>query len=281
MQKWKCLIVDDEPPAVSLIRNYAESLEYLEVVETCSNAFQAIEMLNRTKIDLMFLDISIPKLLGTQMLRAIQHPPRVIFITAYRDYAAEAFELDAVDYLLKPVSFERFLKAVNKFRQVSTPEEELKGNSPAFLYFRTERKMVKVYLDDITYIESFRDYIIVHRQNGIDLKVKCGISNVESMLPHGSFLRIHRSYIVSVSKVTAFTTSDVEIGTRELPIGRSYQEVFDKLTAGHSVLRSEEQQRQDQGSDHVPEHRTRETVPPGRRTAGYREMDLRAQSNLS
>jgi DNA-binding LytR/AlgR family response regulator len=276
MQKWKCLIVDDEPPAVSLIRSYAESLEYLEVVETCSNAFQAIELLNCTKIDLLFLDVSIPKLLGTQMLRAIQHPPRVIFITAHRDYAAEAFELDAVDYLLKPVSFERFLKAINKFRQVSTPEAEMNGNTPGFLYFRTERKMVKVYLDDITYIESFRDYIIIHRQNGLDLKVKCGISNVESMLPHNRFLRIHRSYIVSVSRVTAFTTSDVEIGTRELPIGRSYQEVFDKLTSGHSVLRSEEPQRPENGSVHSPEQRIRETGSPDRGTAGYREAGIRA-----
>ena len=276
MQKWKCLIVDDEPPAVSLIRSYAESLEYLEVVETCSNAFQAIELLNCTKIDLLFLDVSIPKLLGTQMLRAIQHPPRVIFITAHRDYAAEAFELDAVDYLLKPVSFERFLKAINKFRQVSTPEAEMNGNTPGFLYFRTERKMVKVYLDDITYIESFRDYIIIHRQNGLDLKVKCGISNVESMLPHNRFLRIHRSYIVSVTRVTAFTTSDVEIGTRELPIGRSYQEVFDKLTSGHSVLRSEEQHRPENGSVHSPEQRIRETGSPDRGAAGYRESGIMA-----
>ncbi len=276
MQKWKCLIVDDEPPAVSLIRSYAESLEYLEVVETCSNAFQAIELLNCTKIDLLFLDVSIPKLLGTQMLRAIQHPPRVVFITAHRDYAAEAFELDAVDYLLKPVSFERFLKAINKFRQVSTPEAELNGNTPGFLYFRTERKMVKVYLDDITYIESFRDYIIIHRLNGLDLKVKCGISNVESMLPHNRFLRIHRSYIVSVTRVTAFTTSDVEIGTRELPIGRSYQEVFDKLTSGHSVLRSEDQQRPDNGSVNSPEQRIRETGSPDSGAAGYREAGMRA-----
>jgi hypothetical protein len=136
--------------------------------------------------------------------------------------------------------------------------------------------MVKVYLDDITYIESFRDYIIIHRQNGLDLKVKCGISNVESMLPHNRFLRIHRSYIVSVSRVTAFTTSDVEIGTRELPIGRSYQEVFDKLTSGHSVLRSEEPQRPENGSVHSPEQRIRETGSPDRGTAGYREAGIRA-----
>jgi len=237
MQKWKCLIVDDEPPAARVLRNYIESLDYLEVAGTCSNAFEAIEMLNSMKVDLMFLDISIPKMLGTQMVRTIRTTPRVIFITGHRDYAAEAFELDAVDYLMKPVSFERFMKAVNKFRQVCTPDPELNDHSPGFLYFRTERKMVKVFLDDITYIESFRDYIIIHRQTAADLKVKCGISSVESMLPHNRFLRIHRSFIVSVPKVTAFTTNDVEIGTRELPIGRSYHEVHEKLTSGNAVFR--------------------------------------------
>lgn len=241
MQKWNCLIVDDEPPAAKILINYIEALDYLEVAGTCSNAFEAIEMLNSNKVDLMFLDVSIPRLLGTQMLRVIQHPPRVIFISAHSDYAAEAFELDAIDYLLKPVSFERFLKAVNKFRQVRTPEPEVNGNTQGFLYFRTERKMVKVFLDDITYIESFRDYIIIHRQTGTDLKVKCGIGSVESMLPNKRFLRIHRSFIVSVPKVTAFTTNDIEIGTRELPIGRSYQEVFEKLTSGNAVLKGEEQ----------------------------------------
>lgn len=240
MQKWKCLIVDDEPPAVNVLSNYAGNLDYLEVAGTCNNAFQAIEILNSMKVDLVFLDISIPKLLGTQMLRALRHPPRVIFISAHKDYAAEAFDLDAVDYLLKPVSFERFLKAVNKFRQVSTPETEINGHTPGFLYFRTDRKMVKVFLDDINYIESFRDYIIIHRQNGADLRVKCSIGSVESMLPHHRFLRIHRSYIVSVTKVTAFTANDIEIGNRELPIGRSYQEVYGKLTSGNLILKGEE-----------------------------------------
>ncbi len=280
MQRWKCLIVDDEPPAVNILSTYIGTLDYLEVVGTCSNAFEAIEILNGTRVDLMFLDVSIPKLLGTQMLRAIQHPPRVIFITAHRDYAAEAFELDAVDYLMKPVSFERFLKAVNKFRQVSTPEPEMNGNTPGFLYFRTERKMVKVFLDDITYIESYRDYIIIHRQTGADLKVKCGIGSVESMLPQNRFLRIHRSYIVSVARVTAFTTTDVEIGTRELPIGRSYQEVFEKLTSGNAVFKGDEPQRHDNGSVHAAEHRIREagSADAGterHRAPGVREHGLR------
>jgi DNA-binding LytR/AlgR family response regulator len=277
MQKWKCLIVDDEPPAISILNNYIGTLDYLEIIGTCSNAFEALEILNATKVDLMFLDVSIPKLLGTQMLRTIQHPPRVIFITAHRDYAAEAFELDAVDYLMKPVSFERFLKAVNKFRQVSTPETEVNGNTPGFLYFRTERKMVKVLLEDITYIESYRDYIIIHRLTGADLKVKCGISSVESMLPHNRFLRIHRSYIVSVARVTAFTTNDVEIGTRELPVGRSYQEVFVRLTSGNAVFKGDDPQRHDLGPGHDSEPRDRDAGSSDAGTERHSTQEARVQ----
>ena len=119
MQKWKCIIVDDEPPAIKILTSYINALDYLEIAGICNNAFQAIEIMNTHKVDLMFLDINMPKLSGTQLMKTIQHPPKVIFTTAHRDYAIEAFDLDAVDYLLKPVSVERFLKAVNKFCQVS------------------------------------------------------------------------------------------------------------------------------------------------------------------
>lgn len=231
--------MDDEPPAVKILKSYIESLEYLEIIGTCSNAFQAIEILNNEKVDLMFLDINMPKLLGTQLLKTIQYPPKVIFTTAHRDYAIEAFELDAIDYLLKPVSFERFLKPVNKFCQINNVEQEPYGNTPGFLYFRVDRKMVKVFLKDITYIESFKDYIVIHRQNDDKLKVKYAISSVENMLPHNLFLRIHRSYIVSIKKVTAFTNNDVEIGKIELPIGKSYHYVFKKLTGDNSILPKE------------------------------------------
>jgi DNA-binding LytR/AlgR family response regulator len=230
MRKWKCLIVDDEPPAVKVLRNYAEALDYLEIVGDCNNAFKAIDLLNSGQVDLMFLDVSMPKLLGTELLKTIKHPPSVIFTSAHKDYALDAFELDAIDYLLKPVSFERFLKAVNKVCQINPVEAVKNGNAPEFLYFRADRKMVKVFLDDITFIESFRDYIVIHRHNADALKVKYAISSVENMLPHNLFLRIHRSYIVSIKKVTAFTNNDVEIGKTELPISRSYPDVFRKLT---------------------------------------------------
>jgi DNA-binding LytR/AlgR family response regulator len=241
MQKWKCIIVDDEPPAIKILTSYIKALEYLEIVGICNNAFQAVEIMNAHKVDLMFLDINMPKLLGTQLIKTIQHPPKVIFTTAHRDYAIEAFDLDAVDYLLKPVSFERFLKAVNKFCHFScTDPVAANGHNSGFLYFRADRKMVKVFLDDITYIESKKDYIVIHRQNDTELKVKYAISSVEGMLPHNSFLRIHRSFIVSIHKVTAFTNDDVEIGKIEIPIGRSYHDIYKKLTCSNNLIPHED-----------------------------------------
>ncbi len=228
--------MDDEPPAVQVLKRYAEALEYLEITGTLNNACQVIDILHSKKVDLMFLDINMPKLLGTQLLKTIKDPPKVIFTTAHKDYAVDAFELDAIDYLLKPVSFERFLKAVNKFCQINPVEADPHGNAPGFLYFRADRKMVKVFLEDITYIESFKDYIVIHRQNEADLKVKYAISSVDNMLPQNLFLRIHRSYIVSMKKVSAFTINDVEIGKTELPIGRSYPDVFKKLTNDNTFL---------------------------------------------
>jgi DNA-binding LytR/AlgR family response regulator len=236
MRKWKCLIVDDEPPALNVLKKYTEALEYLEIIGTLNNACQVIDLLHNQKVDLMFLDINMPKLLGTQLLKTIKDPPKVIFTTAHKDYAVDAFELDAIDYLLKPVSFERFLKAVNKFCQINPVETDQYDNAPGFLYFRSDRKMVKVFLDDIMYIESFKDYIVIHRQNAADLKVKYSISSVDNMLPQNLFLRIHRSFIVSMKKVTAFTINDVEIGKIELPIGRIYPDVFKKLTNDNSFL---------------------------------------------
>ena len=225
----KCIIVDDEPPAIKVIKKYVDSVSQLELIGTCNNAFQTMELLSNEKVDLVFLDIHMPKLMGTEMLRTLQHPPKVIFTTAHKDFAIEAFELDAIDYLLNPISFERFLKAVNKFCHVANVENAITQNNSGFLYFRSDRKMVKVLLDEITFIESFKDYIIIHRLNNEDIKVKQTLGSVEKMLPQKMFERIHRSYIVSIKKVTAFTNSDVEIGKTELPIGRSYLEVYNRL----------------------------------------------------
>ncbi|HEX5171449.1 MAG TPA: LytTR family DNA-binding domain-containing protein [Cyclobacteriaceae bacterium] len=228
--RWKCIIVDDEPPAIKVLENYINAVPQLEIVRSCKNAFEALNVLNNQRIDLMFLDIHMPKLIGTELLRTLTYQPKAIFTTAHKDFALEAFELDAVDYLLKPISFERFLKAVNKFCQVNNFETPPDDPTLGFLYFRSDRKMVKVFLDDIQYIESFKDYVVIHRENEPELRIKQTLNHVQNMLPQNLFLRIHRSFIVSAKKITAFTKKDVEIGKIELPIGKSYTEGFKKLT---------------------------------------------------
>lgn len=228
--RFKCIIVDDEPPAIKILENYVKAVSHLEVVTTCKNAFETLNVLSNQKIDLLFLDIQMPKLMGTELLRTLPYHPKTIFTTAHKDFAIEAFELDAIDYLLKPISFERFLKAVNKFCQITNVDMAPVDASSGFLYFRYDRKMVKVFLDDIWYIESFKDYVVIHRENEPDLRIKQTLNHVENMLPENLFLRIHRSFIVSTKKITAFTKKDVEIGKVELPIGKSYAKGFVELT---------------------------------------------------
>jgi DNA-binding LytR/AlgR family response regulator len=230
--KWKCLLVDDEPPALSILEKYISMVSQLELTGKCSNAFQAMEILQQKKVDLIFLDIQMPKLSGTSFLKTLNHPPKVIFTTAFKEYASEAFDLDAVDYLVKPVSLERFLKAVNKVTKdvpVAAEKETVPVNN-GFLYFRAERKMVKVFLEEITYVESLKDYIKIFRVNEKPLLVKQSMATLEAMLPQHLFVRAHRSFIVSISKITAFTSHDIEVGNIEIPIGRLYAGSLQKLS---------------------------------------------------
>ncbi|HSF45225.1 MAG TPA: LytTR family DNA-binding domain-containing protein [Chitinophagaceae bacterium] len=231
--KWKCLLVDDEPLAIEVLQSHIESVEQLEVVGTCNSAFKAMEFLKDHHVDLIFLDIHMPKLTGTAFMKTIQSPPKVIFTTAFKEYAADAFELNAIDYLLKPISLERFLRAVNKLPNInlgeSTNKETLPENS-GFTYFRSDRKMIKLFYDEIVYIESVKDYIKIFRDGNNPILVKQTISATEDMLPKNLFLRIHRSYIVSIKKISAYTYYDVEIGKIEIPIGRLYRPELKKLS---------------------------------------------------
>lgn len=230
--KLRCLIVDDEPPAIRVLQSYVENVSTLELAGTCFNALEAMQVLKQQPVDLIFLDINMPRLLGTEFIRTLRNPPRVIFTTAHKDYAIEGFELDAVDFLLKPFSFERFLKAVNKIvaSDPYIPETSTAGPSP-FLYFRVDRKMVKVELDEIVYIESLKDYSrILRTADKPPLVMKKSISAIEDMLPENQFIRIHRSFIVAIGKVTAYTQHDIEIGGLEIPIGKLYRHQLQKLT---------------------------------------------------
>ena len=223
------MAVDDEPPALEVLKKFITSVHSLELAATCSDAIEAMNFLQAKQVDLIFLDIKMPELLGTDFIRALKNPPKVIFTTAYRKYAIEGFELDAVDYLLKPISFDRFLKAVSKIMQTplseTKPEDETqnkKTDSNGYISFRSDRKMIKVALSDILYIESIKDYIKVVTVTNTVI-TKQSISSVEEMLPAEMFIRIHRSYIVALNKIESYNNELVWIAKQELPISRMYR----------------------------------------------------------
>lgn len=224
--KIKCLITDDEPLALDILANYIQSLDFLSLEHRCENAIEALNYLNRHKIDLLFLDIQMPRLTGLELLRTLFNPPKVILTTAFRDYAIESYELNVLDYLLKPISFDRFLIAVNKFQRPSsiadTETISAKHKEDDCIYIRYQKKMVQVSLSDILFIESLRDYIKIKTVSG-DLITYASITEVEEKLPAHLFVRIHRSYIVSIQRVKKFTAASIEINGFELPIGRSYK----------------------------------------------------------
>lgn len=230
--KLRCLIVDDEPLAVNVMETHIANIPSLLIAGSCNNAFAAMEFLKNEHIDLLFLDIHMPKLMGHAFLRTLRNPPKVIFTTAYKEYALEAFELDAVDYLLKPVTLERMMKAVNKVsdsKALPVTEENNIVENDGFAYFRADRKMIKARYTDIIYIESMKDYVKIVRVNDKPLLVKQSISSLEAVLPTHLFLRIHRSFIVAINKITAFTNHDVEIDGLEIPIGRLYAHQLEKM----------------------------------------------------
>ncbi|HEY9363475.1 MAG TPA: LytTR family DNA-binding domain-containing protein [Chitinophagaceae bacterium] len=235
-KKIKCLVIDDELPAREILKKHISGVEALELCGTCSNAVEAISFLKDNRVDLLFLDIQMPHLLGTDFIRTLKNPPKIIFTTAFRKYAIEGFELDAVDYLLKPISFERFLKAVNKILQIDlqgnaaapVPTENHSEATPPFLYFRANRKMVKVLFNDILYIEGLNDYIkIITTTKPIVTKHLLG--SLEEMLPSTEFIRIHKSFIVAINKIESFNADSVEITKKEIPIGRLFKFNLNKI----------------------------------------------------
>jgi two-component system, LytTR family, response regulator len=224
----QCLIVDDEPPAREVIKRYIAEMPMLQLAGECANAIQAMSFLQQQTVDLIFLDIHLPQLKGNELLKILKNPPKVIFTTAHADYALEGYELDVIDYLLKPIPFDRFFKAVHKALQTqgAAPDTYLQAPSAskqdAFVYFRVDRKMVKVMLHDILYIESMKDYAKVVTDGGT-LVTKQSMQALEAMLPDRQFIRTHRSFIVSLPKVKSFTHEIIEIGKTEIPIGKLFR----------------------------------------------------------
>ncbi|WP_299519161.1 LytTR family DNA-binding domain-containing protein [Winogradskyella sp.] len=230
---YKCLIVDDEELARRLLTNHLAQLKDFELVATCESAIEASALLKEHSIDLLFLDIEMPVLKGVDFFKNLVEKPKVIFTTAYRDYAVDGFELDAVDYLLKPITFARFFKAIEKYRYQQLPFEKVEKIpliKDDFIFIRKDRKQVKVYYEDILYIESLKDYIKIHTRD-TNHTIKYSISAFHKLLDK-RFLRTHRSYIVNSDCITAYTTYDIEIQTIEIPIGESYKKQVEAYLKG-------------------------------------------------
>jgi len=235
-KKINCLIVDDEPPALLLMEKYITAVPILHFAGKCSNAVDALTILQQRPIDLIFLDIQMPYILGTDFIRTLANPPKVVFTTAFRKFAVEGFELDAVDYLLKPIPFERFLKAVNKVMKLNLPivptfpQDMMTKNEPepSFLFLRADRKNLKIQLHEILFVESLKDYVKVVTKDRTIVS-KQSISTIEENLPEEAFLRIHRSFIVSLSKIDSFSAGLIQVGKYELPVSRSYRHEVEKV----------------------------------------------------
>lgn len=224
-QKIKCLIVDDEPLAIMVLKDFLEKVPQLELITTCADALQAFQVLNQASIDLVFLDIEMPGLNGIDFIKSLANPPAIILTTAYREYAMESYEIEVVDYLLKPIAFSRFFKAINKYLKsvnnfaLEQTVEQKKSQGSIYVY--SNKKNIKVYLEEILFVESLKDYIRIHTSEQ-QIISKDTISRYEELLPN-SFLRVHRSFIVNTEKISAFTQHDIEIGAKEIPIGSSYK----------------------------------------------------------
>jgi DNA-binding LytR/AlgR family response regulator len=231
--KAKCLIVDDEPLAIQVLKSHLSKLNSIEIAGTAGDAIEAFDFLNKHKIDLMFLDIHMPEMKGTELIKALKNPPAVIFTTAYREYALEGFDLNVIDYLLKPISFTRFMQAVEKFFAVFNLSAEVslheKGTSEEYLYLREKNRIHKIPLHEIIYAESMGDNLTIYTS---DREITCRVtlSSVEQLLPEKDFIRIHRSFIVSLKRITSFSPVNVFIGKKSFSIGPSYREsVLKKL----------------------------------------------------
>lgn len=220
---YKCIIIDDEPLARELIASHLSNFENFELIDSFENALKAYTFLETNTIDLVFLDIEMPLLKGNDFLKKLKNPPKVIFTTAYREYAIEGYELNVIDYLLKPITFDRFFVAIEKFKQFQNPKEEIKTIPDNHIFVSSGSKNIKIVLDEILFIESLKDYITIHLENGKSHHIKQNISVFEKQLDF-NFIRIHRSYIIHTRKLTAYSKNEVEINGVEIPIGNSYKE---------------------------------------------------------
>ncbi len=224
--KIRCIIVDDEPVALDILENHLSKIDKMKIMGRCRNATEAFNMINTNQTDLIFLDINMPGISGISFAKSINKNIKIIFTTAYREYAIEGFDLHAVDYLLKPISFDRLLDAVNNFQEVHSSrklEEIQNGNSGDFIFVKIDRKMHKIDFDKILWIESLSDYLKIETTDGTKVTRET-ISSIEAKLPDSKFMRVHRSYIIAIDKIETYSTEEVIIQNKSIPISRTYKE---------------------------------------------------------
>lgn len=230
MSNIRCIIVEDEPLAVKVLADYVSQVPFLELQGTFKDAILATEYLRNNSVDLIFLDIHLPKLKGMAFLRTLHNPPAVIITTAYHQYAVEGFDLSVTDYLLKPIEFERFLLAVNKVKTAHGEKQHADetDDTKDCIFLNVQKKKVKILFSEIIYIESQREYIKIVTTKREYLS-KISTHEIEELLPSNLFKRIHRSFIVSLSKIDSYTAEEVEVNGVPIPIGRGYKDVIDNL----------------------------------------------------
>ncbi len=226
----KCIIVDDEPLALDVLETYIEQMPGIELISRCENAFDANHALQNHDIDLMFLDIQMPQLTGLDFLKSLDNPPLVIFTTAYSEYAVEGYELNIVDYLLKPISMDRFMKAVNKASErLGVHEGHSQKDGEDYFFVKADKKLVKINFSEILYIEGLKDYVIIKKDQGRVITLQT-MKSLEAKLPKAHFMRIHRSFIINLGQINAIVGNMVEIQekgqTKHVPIGKNYREAL-------------------------------------------------------
>jgi two-component system, LytTR family, response regulator len=232
----RCIAIDDEPLALELLEDNISKVPYLQLAATCNNAMEAIKVLQEQTVDLMFLDIQMPGLTGLQFIQSLKERPMIILVTAYEKFALEGFNHDVVDYLVKPVSLERFVKACNKaweLHQLKTKPTAITtaGTSPDYIFVNVDYSLFKVVVDDIMWIEGLKDYIRIHlKSSSKPVITRMTMKTVEELLPGNHFIRVHKSYIAAMNFITAIRKSSVMIGAVELPVSDTYQEALMKLT---------------------------------------------------
>ena len=229
-----CIAVDDEPLALKLLEDNISKVPYLKLVAQCDDAFEATKALQENIVDLVFIDIQMPGLSGLQFVKSLSQRPMVIFLTAYKQYALEGYELDVVDYLVKPVALDRFMKACNKAKDLFDLKQSKKQSelAPSLEYFfqNVDYSLVKIMFNDIIWIEGLRDYVKIYlKSTNKPLIIRSTIKTIEEELPSSKFIRIHRSYIISVDSITSIRKNSVFIKELELPVGETYREVINKL----------------------------------------------------